>query len=50
MTVPKVVLQHLSWRCVECAIHNEQGVRKELHPSGHMYMARTSNSRVILME
>ena len=39
MTVPKVMLQHLSWRSVECAIHNERGVREELHPSGHMYVA-----------
>jgi len=39
MTVPKVMLQHLSWRSVECAIHHERGVREELHPSGHMYVA-----------
>jgi len=50
MTVPKVLLQHFSWRCVECAIYHERGVREELHPSGHMYVARTSNNRVIPME
>jgi len=50
MTVPKVLLQHLSRRCVECAIHHERGVHEELHQSGHMYMARTSNNRVIPME
>jgi len=29
MTGLKVVLQLLSWRCVECAIHHERDVREE---------------------
>jgi len=29
MTGPKVVLQQVSWCCVECAIHHERDVRKE---------------------
>jgi len=50
MTVPKVVLQHLCWRWVECMIHHERCVCEEQHPSGHMYVARTSNNRAIPME
>jgi len=38
------VLQPLGWHCVECAIHHERGVREEQH---HIYVARTSNNRVI---
>jgi len=29
MTGPKVVLQHLGWRYVECAIHRERDVHEE---------------------
>jgi len=29
MTGPKVVLQHASWRCAECAIHHKRDVREE---------------------
>jgi len=29
MTAPKVVLQPLGWRCVECATHHERDVREE---------------------
>jgi len=29
MTGPKVVLQPLGWRCVECAIQRERDVREE---------------------
>jgi len=29
MSVPKVMLQSIGWRCVECAIHHERDVRKE---------------------
>jgi len=40
-----VLLQPLSWRCVECAIHHERDVREEKH---HIYVVRTSNNRVIM--
>jgi len=39
-----ILLQPLHWCCVECVIHHEQDVRKEQH---HIYVARTSNNRVI---
>jgi len=29
MTGPKMMLQPLGWRCVECAIHYERDVREE---------------------
>jgi len=35
VTMDKVrmaMLQHLSWRCVEYAIHHERDVREEKHP------------------
>jgi len=32
MSVPKVMLQSIGWRCVECAIHHERDVREEWHP------------------
>jgi len=38
-------LQPLRWRCVKCLIHHEWDVRGEKH---HIYVARTSNSRVIM--
>jgi len=25
-------LQHLSWHCIECAIHHERDTREEQHP------------------
>ena len=31
-----VVLQPLSWRCTECAVHPERNVHKEQH---HIYVA-----------
>ena len=31
-----VLLQHLSWRCAECATHHERNVREEQH---HVYGA-----------
>ena len=40
-----VLLQPLGWRCAECAIHHERTVREEQH---HIYVARTSNKRVIV--
>jgi len=39
-----VVLQPLRWCCVDCVIHHERDVREE---QKYMYVARTSNSRVI---
>jgi len=36
--------QPLDWSCIECAIHSQRDVREEQH---HMYVARTSNNRVI---
>jgi len=39
-----LVLQPIGWRCVECAIHHERDVREEQR---HIYVARTSNNRVI---
>jgi len=45
--VCKLVLQLLRWRCVECVLHHERNVREERH---HIYVARTSNNRVIPME
>ena len=39
-----LLLQPLQWRCVECVIHHERDVREEQQ---HIYMARTSNNRVI---
>ena len=38
------LLQPLGWRCAECAVHHERNVREEQH---HIYVARTSNNRVI---
>ena len=42
-----VMLQPLRWRCVDCMIHHERDVRDE---QKYMYVARTSNNRVIPME
>ena len=42
-----VMLQPLRWRCVDCMIHHERDVREE---QKYMYVARTSNNRVIPME
>jgi len=42
-----LVLQPLRWRCVDCVIHHERDVREEKR---YMYVARTSNNRVIPME
>ena len=39
------LLQPHRWRCVECAIHHERDVREEQR---HIYVARTSNNRVIM--
>ena len=40
-----VVLQPLHWCCVDCVIHHERDVREE---QKYMYVARTSNNRVIM--
>ena len=37
------MLQPLCWRCAECAVHHERNMREE----HHLYVARTSNNRVI---
>ena len=42
-----VVLQPLRWCCVDCVIHHGRDVREE---QNYMYVARTSNNRVIPME
>jgi len=42
-----VVLQPLWWCCIDCMIHHERDVREE---QKYMYVARTSNNRVIPME
>jgi len=42
-----VVLQPLRWCCVDCVIHHGRDVREE---QKYMYVARTSNNRVIPME
>ena len=42
-----LVLQPLRWCCIDCVIHHERDVREE---QKHMYVARTSNNRVIPME
>ena len=39
------MLQPLRWHCAECAVHRERDVREEQH---HLYVARTSNNRVII--
>ena len=41
------MLQPLRWCCVDCMIHHERDVREE---QKYMYVARTSNNRVIPME
>jgi len=43
---PLVVLQPLRWCCVDCVIHHKRDVREE---QKYMYVARTSNNRVILV-
>jgi len=40
-----MLLQPLRWCCVDCMIHHERDVREE---QKYMYVARTSNNRVIL--
>jgi len=40
----RMLLQTLRCRCAECAVHHERNVREEQH---HIYVARTSNNRVI---
>ena len=42
----KTLLQPLRWCCVDCMIHHERDVREE---QKYMYVARTSNNRVILV-
>jgi len=42
-----ILLQTLRWCCVDCMIHHERDVREE---QKCMYVARTSNKRVIPME
>jgi len=39
-----MLLQSLRWRCAECAVHHEENVCEQQH---HIYVARTSNNRVI---
>jgi len=39
-----LVLQPLRWCCAECAVHHERNMHEEQH---HIYVARTSNNRVI---
>jgi len=39
-----MLLQPLSWCCVDCVIHHEQDVREEQQ---YICVARTSNNRVI---
>jgi len=41
----RVLLQPLRWCCVDCVIHHERDVREE---QNYLYVARTSNNRVIL--
>ena len=41
------VLQPLRWCCVDCMIHHERDVREE---QKYMYVARTSNNRVVPLE
>jgi len=40
----RMLLQPLSWRCAECAVHHEQNVHEEQHP---IYVVWTSNNRAI---
>ena len=40
-----MLLQPLCWHCVECVIYHKWDVREEQH---HIYVARTSNNRVIV--
>jgi len=42
-----ILLQPLWWCCIDCMIHHERDAREE---QKYMYVARTSNNRVILME
>jgi len=42
-----MLLQSLRWCCVDCVIHHERDVREE---QKYMYVARTSNNRVIPKE
>ena len=42
-----LLLQPLRWCCIDCMLHHEQDVREE---QKYMYVARTSNNRVIPME
>jgi len=48
MTGLKVVLQSLGWHCVECAIHGMCAMCAKNNT--HIYVARTSNNRVLPME
>ena len=41
-----LVLQPLRWCCVDCVIHHERDVRED---QKYMYVAQTSNNRVILV-
>ena len=47
LTVIVLLLQPLRWCCVDCMIHHQRDVREE---QKYMYVARTSNNRVIPME
>jgi len=42
-----LLLQPLRWCCVDCMLHHERDVREE---QKYLYVARTSNNRVIPME
>jgi len=45
-SLESVVLQPFGWRCAECAVNHERNVREEQQ---HIYVARTSNNRVIVV-
>ena len=40
----RMLLQHLRWHCIDCVIHHKRDMGEEQH---HIYVARTSNNRVI---
>jgi len=40
-----MLLQPFRWRCIKCVIHHKQDVHEEQQ---YIYMARTSNNRVIM--
>ena len=42
-----LLLQPLQWCCVDCMLHHKRDVREE---QKYLYVARTSNNRVIPME